>query len=104
MLSQQKDKETEDEKADDTAEAQKLVIFLWIPFNWATEIEIKTWLKIGELKNKLRELNTELERERKDKEAMKSQSESLHKEYDRLTEEYSKLERKLTVGDSRKSD
>jgi len=83
LLSQQKAKENEDEASDDKAEAQKL---------------------IGELKNKLKELNSELERERKDKEAMKSQSESLHKEYDRLTEEYSKLERKLTVGDSRKDD
>jgi len=83
LLSQQEAKEKEDENSDDKAEAQKL---------------------IGELKNKLRELNSELERERKDKEAMKSQSESLNKEYDRLTEEYSKLERKLIVGDSRKSD
>lgn len=83
LLSQQKAKETEDEKGDETAEAQKL---------------------IGELKTKLKELNAELDRERKDKEAMKSQSQSLHKEYDRLTEEYSKLERKLTIGDSRKAD
>lgn len=52
----------------------------------------------------MKELNTELERERKDKEAMKSQAESLNKEYDRLTEEYSKLERRVTVGDSRKDD
>ncbi|KAG4072358.1 hypothetical protein HA402_004290 [Bradysia odoriphaga] len=87
LLSQQKDKENEADKDDETAEAQKL-----------------RWLKIGELKNKLRELTAELDRERKDKEAMKSQSESLNKEYDRLTEEYSKLERKLTIGDSRKSD
>ncbi|XP_037024362.1 B-cell receptor-associated protein 31 isoform X2 [Bradysia coprophila] len=83
LLSQQKDKENEADKDDETAEAQKL---------------------IGELKNKLRELTAELDRERKDKEAMKSQSESLNKEYDRLTEEYSKLERKLTIGDSRKDE
>jgi len=80
LLSQQKAKENEDESSDET---QKL---------------------IGELKTKLKELNAELERERKDKEAMKSQSESLNKEYDRLTEEYSKLERKLTIGDSRKNE
>jgi len=83
LLSQQKDKETEEENSDEKAKTEKL---------------------IGDLKNKLKEMGSELDRERKDKAAVISQAEGLTKEFDRVTEEYSKMQRNLTIGDSRKDE